>query len=289
MRRCAEPAGAEARLPGAGHGSAVLVPARPGRRRWRAIDPVPMDASRPLPERCPNRTATARKDSLLVVGILFPLCRARSPPPADRRRRSFFVRQRIPHRSCPVPIQSRPIFHPLPVRRERVGVRGRFLRAFLGETTCPVPTSESRPTGGPLFPRKCPDRTLVCRKSMPDMDYGRTHSIGPAETGAGTERESRHPGARYSIPSRLISVSRPQSPSRFAAGLACGPFSTKVSGPDVVRRKSLPSKDYGRTHSFVRAETGVPTRPFPFVSRPVRFRPIQFNPVPTCPDPGAGW
>jgi hypothetical protein len=102
------------------------------------------------------------------------------------------------------------------------------------------------PSAGP-FQRRCPDRTFVRRKSLPGRDYGRTPSIGPEETGAGTESDSRLCVPTIRVPSRSAGLhstldsfdvcpnqSRPKVrvPSRLRS------LSTKVSGP--VSRRPVP-------------------------------------------------
>ena len=85
------------------------------------------------------------------------------------------------------------------------------------------------PSAGP-FPGRCPDRTLVRHKSLPGRDYGRTPSIRPEETGAGTKSDSR-PG----VPTIRVPV--PDQP-------ACtGPWTHLMSVPinPVPRSESRPA------------------------------------------------
>jgi len=142
------------------------------------------------------------------------------------------------------------------------------------------------PSAGP-FQRRCPDRTLVRRKSLPGRDYGRTPSIGPEETGAGTESDSRLCLPTIRVPSRSACLhstldsfdvcpnqSRPKVrvPSRLRS------LSTKVSGP-APRSRSVGEFDLGLWTRDVglagSTRTRVPSRcSFPGAPPPQNMSPV---------------
>jgi hypothetical protein len=134
---------------------------------------------------------------------------------------------------CPrrLPSQSRPSPPSLLAPRGREAGVGERVASPVQFNPVPstVPFNESVRTG-----------TFVRRKSLPGIDYGRTTSIGPEETGPGTESDSRLCVPTIRVPSRSGCCTRPWTHltsvpinpvPRSESRPTCGPFPPKVSGP----------------------------------------------------------
>jgi hypothetical protein len=132
---------------------------------------------------------------------------------------------------CRLPSQSRPSPPSLLAPRGREAGVGERVASPVQFNPVPsaVPFNESVRTG-----------TLVRRKSLPGIDYGRTTSIGPEETGPGTEG-----GSRLCRPFGIRVPSHPLVDPTLDFGVGT------LDSPAPCRRVSRPSPDKTRIPSLV--------------------------------------